>query len=182
MTATAKPVKSPLASNQDGGDHIDRQGDQRDRPYDQPRADRRPVAASPHLAFAGVLVGGIGIAGIGHAGTMAAAVEGSGEVRGTTPGRSRRLCWCARSGVCDRPVEDTRVNPGSDGLSGRTSCVTCFLLIGRDFFHGLIHCGEQGLGGDRLGEVNVSARAPAGLDMFPHRIRCHHHNRNVPAG
>lgn len=56
------------------------------------------------------------------------------------------------------------------------------LLIWDNSFHGFIHRREQGLGGDRFGEVNVSARGPAGLDMFPHRIRGHHDDRNVPAG
>ena len=59
---------------------------------------------------------------------------------------------------------------------------TRVLLIGDSSFHGLIHRSKQGLGSDRLGEVNVGARGPAGLDMFPHRIRCHHDDWNVPAG
>jgi hypothetical protein len=60
--------------------------------------------------------------------------------------------------------------------------VTRILPIGVASFHSLIHRSEQGLGGDRLGEVNVGARGPAGLDMFSHRIRCHHDDRNVPTG
>ena len=118
----------------------------------------------------------------------------SGTTAGTshtsTPrgGSLRASCQTHGTGWSILPCRER----GSDRLTGRlkfgltgparTSSVACVLLIGDSSLHGLVHRSKQGLGGDRLGEVNVSARAPAGLDMFPHRIRCHHDDRNVPAG